>query len=260
MFSRIARPVTSNKVLPTLPRCVKVFNLGSVRFDSTQAANHAYFQKHMDDANVAALKARDEGIIGQFGWIPFWGMVGVIAISKELVVVDTAFMLATCFGTWAFSAYVLGGEAVTSGITNMLADNKTMYDKVTDWQVEKMRVYKAKTQVEVDTVPVLEEMLQQQRAVEKSYLAAQNLEQRHALRQAILDKLNQIKVREDAEAALERTILIDSAVANVLKAFETDSGPLQESALDCAIALLGTDGMTALEDDPVKKLFVKEFQ
>lgn len=258
MFSRIARPI-SNKVLPALPSCVKVLNLGSVRFDSTSTGNYDYFKKNMDDANVAALKVRDEGVVGQFGWAPFWGMVGVIAVSKEIVVVDTPFMLAVCFGAWSFSAYVFAGETVTAGLTRMLADNKTMFDRVTEWQVEKMRVYKAKTQVEVDTVPVLQTMLEQQRVVEKNYLAAQNLEQRHALRQAILDKLKQIKVREDAESALERTLLIDAAVANVLKAFETD-GTLQKSALDCAIALLGTDGMTTLEADPVKKLFVKQFQ
>jgi len=258
MFSRIARPVSKN--VSALPSCIKVLNLGSVRFDSTSAANLEYFKNQIDEANTKALKARDEGVIGQFGWIPFWGMVGVIAISKEIVVADPALMLAACFGTWSFSAYVLAGESLTSGITQLLADNKTMFDKATDYQIEKMRVYKAKTQVEVDTVPVLQEMLKQQRAVEKNFLAAQNLEQRHALRQAILDKLNQIKVREDAEAALERSLLIDKAVANVYKAFETDDGSLQESSLDCAIALLGTDGMTTLEADPVKKLFVKEFQ
>jgi len=264
MFNRLIRPshtsrVLTRKLLPTLPSCNKVLNLGSVRFDSTTTANYEYFKKHMDDTNTAALKARDNGPVGQFGWLPFYGMLGVIAISKELVVCGTEFMLACSFGAWAFIAYVGLGHMATDTMTQALADHKTLFDKVTNWQVEKMRVYKAKTQVEVDTVPVLKEMLIQQRETEKAYLTAQNLEQRHALRQAILDKLNQIKVREDAEAALERSLFIDAAVAKVYKAFETDTGPLQNEAIVNAISILGTDGSTKLANDPVKKQFVKAF-
>lgn len=259
MFSRFARPISSNSRLIS-NRLLPALSCGSVRFNSTSAANYEIFKKQMDETNAIALKNRDEGVIGRFGWVPFWGMLGTIALSKEIVVVNTEFMLFCCFSSWAWVVYIGAGEMVTSALTQSLADQKTLFDKVTDWQVEKMKVYKAKTQVNVDTVPVLKEMLKQQREVEKHYLEAQNLEQRHIVRQAILDKLNQIKVREDAEAAKERTELIDLAVANVYKAFETDEGPLQVEALTNAISLLGTDGSTTLEADPVKKLFVKQFQ
>lgn len=262
MFSRLARPINSHgaRLIPAVPSCAKVLNRGSVRFDSTATANYEFFKKDMEEKNAAALKRRDEGIIGQFGWLPFYGMLGTIFLSKELIVVETEFMLFSAFGAWAFVAYVGLGETLTSTVTQHLADQKTMFDKATDWQVAKMRVYKAKTQVEVDTVPVLKEMLATQRKVEAEYLTATNLEQRHALRQAILDKLNQIKVREDAAAALERSQLINAAVANVYAAFEEDDGPLKEESLDLAISLLGTDGSTTLDNDPVKKLFVKQFE
>jgi len=144
--------------------------------------------------------------------------------------------------------------------TDVLAENKTKFDDLFDWNIANLRVYKTKTEVEVDTVSVLENLLKQQREVEKMYIAAQNLEQRHEFQQAIIDKLTQIKIKEDAEAALERSQLIDTAVANVYKSFTEDTGPLREAALVNAISLLGTDGSTTLEDDPVKKLFVKEFQ
>jgi len=263
-LSRLSRPAQTNRIvasrlLPSLPRCGKVLNASPARFDSTSAANYELFKKQMDDANKDALKVRDEGVVGQFGWVPFYGMVGVIALSKEIVVCGTEFMLASAFGVWAFCAYIGVGEIATKSMTEMLADQKTMFDRVSDYQIEKMKVYKAKTQVDVDAVPVLKEMLAQQREVQKAYITAQNIEQRHALRQAIVDKLSQIKVREDAEASLERSRLVDAAVAGVYNAFETDEGPLKEAALANAISLLGTDGMTTLEADPVKKLFVKAF-
>jgi len=264
MFSRLARPINTHgaRLIPALPSCGKVLNLGSVRFESirTRADNYEHFDKVAEEMNQAALKRRDEGVVGQFGWLPFYGMLGTILISKELVVLQTEFMLATAFGAWAFVAYITLGESVNNYLTGILADNKTRYDHIAAWHLAKLRVYKAKTQIEAETGSVLEEMLSSQRKVEAEYLNATNLEQRHALRQAVLDKLNQIKVREDAAAALERTQLINSAVANVYSTFEEDDGPLREEALELAISLLGTDGSTSLEDDPVKKLFVKQFE
>jgi len=262
MLSRLVhRPANLNllnKVIPSLPSYRKVLNHGQIRFASSSSLE--YFEKIENDANADAIKLRNEGPVGQFGWIPFYGMVGVIAISKELVVCGTEFMLAFAFGSWVFISYVGFGEMISKSVTEGLADRKDMFDKISDYHIEKLRVHKAKTQVGIETVPILEEMLKQQRSVEKAYLAAQNFEQRHALQKAFLAKLNQIKVLEDAEAALERSLLIDKAVENVYNAFVTDKGPLGVEALETAISLLGTDGSTRLENDPVKKLFLKELQ
>jgi len=265
MFSRLARSISkkrllSSRFLPSLSSSQRIFNSGSIRFDSTLTKNYDFFKKEMDDAHAKSLKARDESVVGQYGWVPFYGMIGVIFLSKEIVVVGTEFMLFSAFLSFFATSYILLGETVTKMSTEILAENKTKFDHLFDWSIANLRVYKAKTEVEVDTVSVLENMLKQQREVEKMYIAAQNLQQRHEFQQAIIDKLTQIKIKEDAEAALERSQLIDTAVANVYKSFTEDTGPLREAALVNAISLLGTDGSTTLEEDPVKKLFVKEFQ
>lgn len=264
MLSRVGRPICANgifakKLIPSLAS-TQFLNRGSIRFESNAAKNLKIFEKIETDANEKALQLRDSSPVGQFGWLPFYGMVGTIMLSKELLLINAEFTLAAAYGAMFTALYIGLGETANKFITNFLADEKTKFDDLRDWQIEKMRVYKAKTQLPVDTVPVLQEMLKQQRDVNKNYLAAQNLEQRVALRQAFVDKLMQIKVQEDAAAAAERAALVTAAVDNVYAAFEEDKGPLREAALVNAISLLGTDGSSNLADDPVKKLFVKEFQ
>jgi len=266
MFNRLARPLIQsnansiliNKLVPSLPRYFKNLDGGHAQFATK--ASLEYFQRFEDEANKAALKVRDESPVGQFGWLPFWGFVSTILISKELVPGGPEFMLLTTFGVTVFLVYAGLSENFAAAVREELAEKKDMFDRATDYHIERMRVYKAQTQIGVDSVPVLEQMLQQQREVQRSFIAAQNLEERHALQKAFLEKLTAIKTREDAEAALARSMLIDEAVKNVIAAFAEDEGPLRSEALLNAISLMGTDGSTTLEQDPVKKLFVKELQ
>jgi len=111
MFSRLARPISKKRLLtsrflPSLSSSNRIFNCGSIRFDSTLTKNYDFFKNEMDDAHAKALKLRDEGIIGQYGWVPFYGMIGVIFLSKEIVVVGTEFMLFSAFMSFFLRVHI----------------------------------------------------------------------------------------------------------------------------------------------------------
>lgn len=197
-------------------------------------------------------------VIQKWGAPTFWGAFAAILVSKEIFILDAEFLLSAEIGLFALTGYVLTGDTFEKWSEAQDKEKVDKFNDANDFMIEMFNQYKTVQSVSQNKPEVMEAYLAAYKAALVDNAAFQTAKPKHAARASVLSALEAIKAREEHAAAMEWQNAVESAVANVRSAFDTDA-KLNDEALNLAIQNLGTDP-SADQVDPVKRLFMDQFK
>lgn len=201
-----------------------------------------------------------KAIIDKYGAVSFWGMLGAILVTKEIYVIDAETLLACQILSVAGTFYVLTGDSVNKWSEDEDKAVTKKFHEANDFMLDMFKNYKD-TQVSIQDKPaVCADYLTEFKEAITENAAYKTVLPKHAARASVLAALESIANKEQAAASEAWKNTVSSIVANVETAFEAENPKLETEMLDLAVASLGfTKPSTSVENDPVKRMFVDEF-
>lgn len=200
-------------------------------------------------------------IVSKYGTTTFVGMVAAILVSKEIFILDAEFLLSLEIGAFAMTAYVLTGDTINKMSEEQDATATKQFNGANDFMIEMFNQYKMVQSTVQNKPEVMKQYAAEYKQAIEAHAAYSTVKPQHEARAKVLAALEQFKVKEEHEAAMEWQNNVDRAVANVTKAFTSNDAKLNDQMIELAIANLGfTKPATTEDNDPVKKMFLKEFE
>jgi hypothetical protein len=218
----------------------------------------------VDVAAPVAVKAEENGdvadLINKYGKSTFWGMFAAILVSKEVFIIDAEFMLACEIGAFVLTGYVLTGDTLNKMSEEQDKATVAKFEAANDFMIEMFTQYKMVNSTLQNKPAVMKQYAEEYKSAIEAHAAYQTIKPAHAARASVLAALESIKVKEEHATAMAWQEAVDAATANVTAAFEGDK-KLEDEMFTLAVQNLGfSQPDTTEQNDPVKRLFMKEFQ
>lgn len=200
-------------------------------------------------------------IIGKYGLVPFIGLVGATALSKEVMLLDAEFLGMLEFTAFVAIFYTAFGDKITQTMAANAKAGEDAMDNKWAFDVAWLENYKKQMQWQIDVLELREQQATDYASAMEDFAVAQNFEVQHKARAAVHAKLTAILSSEAAAAAAENDIATAQLIERVHARFgvEGDSKLIKES-LDLAISMIGAPRTTSTKDDPVKRVFLEEME
>jgi hypothetical protein len=88
---------------------------------------------------VAAAPQSFSDVVGRYGgWYPFLGLAGVIAVSKEVIILNEELLLVTNFAAMFATLYFALGDTITKQAEEARAEIAKKNDEVSDFKIEQI--------------------------------------------------------------------------------------------------------------------------
>jgi len=213
---------------------------------------------------AAASKASEYPTISEaiekYGAGTFWGMFAAIIVSKEVFILDAEFMLACEIAAFVVTGYVLTGDTITKMSEDQDKATTDRFMQANDFMIEMFNQYKMINSTLQNKPAVMKQYAQEYQTAIEAHAAYQTIKPAHAARASVIAALESIKVKEEHANAMAWQEAVDKAVANVNAAFEKGDKKLSDEMFDLAVKNLGFSAVQTTEkEDPVKRLYMKEF-
>lgn len=194
------------------------------------------------------------------GWYPFLGLAGVIAVSKEALILNEELLLVSNFAAMFATLYLVLGDQVTKAAEEARAEIVKRQDELSDFEIEQQSAVLQAHELNIEQVSVLQKLKAEHNSLSASLLTAKGLKVRHAARDAVVKKLGDIKSREQSERASFREAIAVRASAYVKRQFAASPAATKNALVEFAIDVVEGKA-TALDAkaDPVKKLYTDYF-
>jgi len=245
MLSRLARLApTAQRGLPALTR----------PFHTSKPVANLYTPEEVKGPSGTIVDT--PGIIDQYGAIPFVGLLATALVSKEVFIIDEAFLLACNTATVATVAYIgIGSGANDFFEAERTKDNNRFHDAF-NAVLESINLYKSVETKKLEKVGVIRDLCTESREVNVAYLKFLDIKQRHEARKAMISKLEAIQKRESQEEAHEYQAMVTEAIEAVRASYtDASNTALRQASLEYAIKSVGN--VTDLESDPVRIALLK---
>jgi hypothetical protein len=215
----------------------------------------------LQNATAGSLKQEDDSVIAKYGTIPFFGMLATILVSKEIYIIDAEWLLSMEIVLFVTAGYVMTGDTIDKYCQAEDEKKLNTFNDQNDLMLAICDQYKRENMVAQDKPDVMRQYLAEHEESVKQFAAYEAAVPRHAARAKLLQTLEQIHQKEKSAADEEWKKAIEDAVTNVRAAFEdgADRVKLSDEAFTLAIKCMGEHPDTTPEEDPVKRLFMKQF-
>jgi len=191
------------------------------------------------------------GVIDQYGYIPFVGLLATALVSKEVFIIDEAFLLAMNTITVGTVAYIGLGSSVNDFFQGERDKEHRRYHDVFNAVLEQVNLYKSIESKKLEKVGVIRDLCTESRKINGEYLTFLDIKQKHEARSAMITKLESIKKREAGEEAAEYQALVTEAIEDVRDSYlEVENSELRQSSLEFAIRNIGD--IKDAQNDPVR--------
>ena len=209
---------------------------------------------------VAAASTFSEVVQKYGGWYPFIGLAGVIAISKEIIILNEEFLLVTNFATMFTILYLTVGDTITKAAEEQRAEMHKKHDDMSDFQIEQIHTLLQAHQMNVEQVEVLKKLKTEHNTLSAESNRVKALKLRHQAREAVVKKLSELKSREASERASFKETVGARATAYVRKQFVNAPANVKAQLIDFAISVVeGKQKQIDSKQDPLKKLYSDYF-
>lgn len=205
-------------------------------------------------------ETEEKGLLAKLGlddWkfaLPAGMLVGIPALSNEVIVLDAEMQLSACFILFLSTMYTQVGPMLS----------KTLDDYSKDVQNELKNLDKAFQSQITTAINANEQALslgedfKQLYALTDSLATTQaevlNRQEEHKYREAIVKKLDSLYALEEAASSAIRARTINAVKADVVETFKADK-KAKETALEQAIAVLSAGANAKLGKDVVGEVF-----
>jgi len=251
----------ASRVKPSLSLSKRVMSTAVANVNDNEVAKPA--------EESAVAESEGKGILGRgYEWYPVCGLALAAAITQEWWIMDEHIITGGSFMAILYSAYVLGYDRMETAEKE--AWDKLLAQSRAAWgiRLDMLKRYQSLEQFSLSHAEELRNLYAEEQKINEMAVEYQNLKHQFDTRNAVLAKLNSIKVLEDdarrqAIAALSKkageyvTQAYASAPDNVkLKAVESGIANIADELTTRSIALSRSQSAAPLaSDDPVKLLF-----
>jgi hypothetical protein len=213
-----------------------------------------------DSTAVAPAQTFSE-IVGKYGgWYPFLGLGAVVAVSKEIIILNEELLLVSNFAAMVATLYFVLGDTVNKQAEEVRAEIAKRNDEVSDFQIEQISALIQAHELNIEQVSVLQRLKEQQNSLGAAHSKAKGLKVRHAAREALLKKLGDIRAREASEKASFHEMVSRRATAYVKREFARASADAKAALVNFGLdALEGKVRSMPAEIDVVRRLYSDYF-
>lgn len=209
---------------------------------------------------LGGKSAADEGLVAKLGlndWkfaLPVAMLVGIPAISNEVIVLSEELQLTACFILFCSTMYTQVGGMLSKSLDEYSEDLEKKFKEVDESMLVSLKAsQKANSDLlglESDVKSVFE-LKDNLAAVKADTL---NKEEAHKFRDEIVRKLDTLVALEDSAVSALRTRMIEKVKADVVNQFKSD-GASKEAALSAAIAVLAAGEKGKMGKDVVGEAY-----
>lgn len=191
--------------------------------------------------------------------LPFALLLGIPAVSNEVLVIDAEMQLSACFILFCSTMYTQVGPMLSKSLDEY---GNNIYNEVK--VVDEALHSQIKNAIEADELALtLEEDFKQYFSLTDQLAVVQadvlNRTEQHKYRESIVKKLDSLYALEESAAAAIRARMITTVKADVISTFKSDK-KVKESALDQAIAVLSAGAGAKMGKDIVGEAFTKSLK
>jgi len=191
------------------------------------------------------------------GWYPFLGSAAVIAITKEIFVLDEEALMITNAVVAFLGLYVATSDIVTQAYEDDLKERREKDLKISELAITWAKAYIPTTFVHEATRDMYAALKSTYNTNIRNIAQTQNTKARYAAAQAVLKRLSDIRAREAAARGAAAAAVISGASAfvrgKVAQLSDKDKSQILENALDL---LSGKTKDIPVDRDPIKKLYL----
>jgi hypothetical protein len=191
--------------------------------------------------------------------IPVGMLVGIPALSNEIIVLDAEMQLTACFVLFCSTMYTQVGPMIAKSLDSY---GKEVADELKD--LDKAFQSQIKTAISANEQALsLSEDFKQLYALSDSLSTTQaqvlNNQEEHKYREAIVKKLDSLYALEESASSAIRNRTLNAVKADVLDTFTNDK-KIKEDALNQAIAVLSAGAGAKIGKDVVGDVFTASLQ
>ncbi len=205
-------------------------------------------------------KKEDQGLLAKWGlndWkfaIPVGMLVGIPALSNEVIILDAEMQLSACFILFCSTMYTQVGPMLSKTLdeySNNVHNELKSLDKAVQSQI--------RNSINANEQALsLTEDFKQLYSLTDSLATTQadvlNKQEEHKYREAIVKKLDSLYALEEAASSAIRQRTVNAVKADVISTFTNDK-KAKEDALNQAIAVLSAGAGAKLGKDVVGEVF-----
>jgi len=183
----------------------------------------------------------------------------LVAISKEILVLNEEFLLISNFAAFVFIAWIAGGDTINDMVKEEAETERKQNQALSDAYIESLQYIIKAFENSLALTPILNNFKSEFSSLAQQVRSAQEKRSIIAMRTATLSKLNSALQQEQAAKAQATIDLYDNATNYVFNKLKRMSPGLQDKFIDTAINSIRT-GETGAEKDPVPTLYRKYFR
>jgi len=194
------------------------------------------------------------------GWYPFIGLAGVIAVSKEVIILNEELLLVSNFAAMFATLYFALGDTLTKAAEEQRAEIAKRQDELSDFEIEQLQALIQAHELNIEQVNVLKRLKAEHNELSSQLVVAKDLKVRHAARDALVKKLGDVRAREASERSMFRQAVAGRATDYVRRSFAGLPAAQKNGLIDFAISVVeGKASKLDAKQDPVKQLYTKYF-
>ena len=187
------------------------------------------------------------------GWYPLIGLGAVIALSKELLVLNEEFLMVSNFAAFIFISWLAVGDTVNDMVKDKAEAIRKNHDDVSDLYIDSLQAVIKAGENSLATLPLMRQLKSEYGTLGQQVTRAKELKARAAAREAVLQRLNQVYQKEQNEKAKYLAAVYDNAYQQVQERLQGMSAADKSKMIDSAIAMIGGGGEEA--EDPVARIY-----
>ena len=187
------------------------------------------------------------------GWYPLIGLGAVIALSKELLVLNEEFLMVSNFAAFIFISWLAVGDTVNDMVKDQAEAIRKNHDDVSDLYIDSLQAVIKAGENSLATVPLMKQLKTEYGTLGQQVVKAKELKARAAAREAVLQRLNQVYQKEQNEKAKYLAAVYDSAYQQVQERLQGMSTEEKARMIDSAINTIG--GSSDDVEDPVSRIY-----
>jgi len=255
----LARAVSSL----TRPSSAVSFTLARASFHSSNTRHtNAFFvgagreHQYLSAARVEVNKRPfEEGLLDKWGGAyPFFGAVAAIALTKEILLIDAELMLGGALLSVFTALYLAVGNRYKEEAMAGFNYFQDWFKDAHDVAITACELYKAEQAAKLGAGPVMQQYLEEYKAVMTAHAAAMALKPQHQAREKLLASLESIRVREQLAAAGQWRKFVLTYEGNVRQ--QLSDPPIRDALFSASIRSLNDDAAEEEVEDILEKVLV----
>jgi len=187
------------------------------------------------------------------GWYPLIGLGAVIALSKELLVLNEEFLMVSNFAAFIFISWLAVGDTVNDMVRDKAEAIRKNHDDVSDLYIDSLQAVIKAGENSLATLPLMKQLKNEYGTLGEQVVKAKELKARAAARETVMARLQQVYQKEQNEKAKYLAQVYDNAYQQVQERLQGMSAADKSKMIDGAIAMIG--GGSEEADDPVARIY-----